>query len=56
VSLPFSGKDRAIRMKLSVVVPCHHELDTMLEIVQRVKAIDVDDIEIIVKVIAFASF
>jgi glycosyltransferase involved in cell wall biosynthesis len=35
-------------MKLSVVIPCYNEVDTILEIVQRVKAIDVDDIEIIV--------
>ena len=35
-------------MKLSVVIPCYNELDTILEIVQRVKAIDLDDIEIIV--------
>lgn len=35
-------------MNLSVVIPCYNEVDTILEIVQRVKAIDVDDIEIIV--------
>jgi glycosyltransferase involved in cell wall biosynthesis len=35
-------------MKLSVVIPCYNEVDTILEIVQRVKAIDFDDIEIIV--------
>ena len=35
-------------MKLSVVIPCYNEIDTIYEIVQRVRAIDVDDIEIIV--------
>ena len=35
-------------MKLSVVIPCYNEVDTIFEIVQRVKAIDVDDIEIII--------
>jgi glycosyltransferase involved in cell wall biosynthesis len=35
-------------MKLSVVIPCYNEVDTILEIVQRVKSIDVDDIEIII--------
>jgi glycosyltransferase involved in cell wall biosynthesis len=35
-------------MKLSVVIPCYNEVDTIFEIVQRLKAIDVDDIEIII--------
>ena len=35
-------------MKLSVVIPCYNEADTILEIVQLVKNIDVDDMEIIV--------
>jgi glycosyltransferase involved in cell wall biosynthesis len=35
-------------MKLSVVIPCYNEVDTIFDIVQRVKAIDFDDIEIIV--------
>lgn len=35
-------------MKLSVVIPCYNEKDTIYEIVQRVKAIDVDNLEIIV--------
>jgi glycosyltransferase involved in cell wall biosynthesis len=35
-------------MKLSVVIPCYNEKGTIYEIVQRVKAIDVDNIEIIV--------
>jgi len=35
-------------MKLSVIIPCYNEVSTILEIVQRVKAIDVKDLEIIV--------
>lgn len=35
-------------MKLSVVIPCYNEKDTIYEIVQRVKAIDVENLEIIV--------
>jgi len=35
-------------MKLSVIIPCYNEVSTILEIVQRVKAINVKDLEIIV--------
>ena len=35
-------------MKLSVIIPCYNEVSTILEIVQRVKAINVNDLEIIV--------
>ena len=35
-------------MKLSVIIRCYNEVSTILEIVQRVKAIDVKDLEIIV--------
>ena len=35
-------------MKLSVIIPCYNEVNTILEIVTRVKAIDVNDLEVIV--------
>jgi glycosyltransferase involved in cell wall biosynthesis len=35
-------------MKLSVIIPCYNEVTTIVEIVQRLKAIDVHDMEIIV--------
>ena len=35
-------------MLLSVIIPCYNEVATILEIVKRVKAIEVDDLEIIV--------
>jgi glycosyltransferase involved in cell wall biosynthesis len=35
-------------MKLSVIIPCYNEVSTILEIVRRVKAINVKDLEIIV--------
>jgi glycosyltransferase involved in cell wall biosynthesis len=35
-------------MKLSVIIPCYNEVATILEIVQRVKAINVNDLEVIV--------
>jgi len=35
-------------MKLSVIIPCYNEVSTILEIVLRVKAIDVKNLEIIV--------
>jgi glycosyltransferase involved in cell wall biosynthesis len=33
-------------MKLSVIIPCYNEVTTIAEIVQRLKAIDLDDMEI----------
>lgn len=35
-------------MKLSIVIPCYNEVDTITEIVKRLKAIDFEDAEIIV--------
>jgi glycosyltransferase involved in cell wall biosynthesis len=35
-------------MKLSVIIPCYNEVTTIVEIVQRLKALDLQDIEIIV--------
>jgi glycosyltransferase involved in cell wall biosynthesis len=35
-------------MKLSVIIPCYNEVSTILQIVQRVRAISVKNIEIIV--------
>ena len=35
-------------MKLSVIIPCYNEATTIVEIVQRLKALDLHDIEIIV--------
>lgn len=35
-------------MSLSVVIPCYNEKETIREIVERVRAADVDDLEIIV--------
>jgi len=35
-------------MKLSVIIPCYNEATTIVEIVQRIKALDLHDIEIIV--------
>ena len=35
-------------MKLSIIMPCYNEVDTIAEIVKRLKAIDIEDAEIIV--------
>ncbi len=35
-------------MKLSVVIPCYNEVQTIYEIVQRVRSIEVNDLEIII--------
>jgi glycosyltransferase involved in cell wall biosynthesis len=35
-------------MKLSIIIPCYNEVTTIVEIVQRIKALDLHDIEIIV--------
>ena len=35
-------------MKLSIIMPCYNEVDTITEIVKRLKAIDFEDAEIIV--------
>ena len=35
-------------MKLSIIIPCYNEEKTIAEIIRRVKAIDLDDFEIIV--------
>ena len=35
-------------MKLSIIIPCYNEVDTITEIVKRLKAIDFEDAEIIV--------
>ena len=35
-------------MKLSIVIPCYNEVSTILHVVQRVRAINVKNIEIIV--------
>jgi glycosyltransferase involved in cell wall biosynthesis len=35
-------------MKLSVIIPCYNEVTTIVEVVKRLKAIDLHDIEIIV--------
>jgi glycosyltransferase involved in cell wall biosynthesis len=35
-------------MKLSVVIPCYNEVETIYEIVQRVRSIEVNDLEIII--------
>ena len=35
-------------MKLSIIMPCYNEVDTITEIVKRLKAIDIEDAEIIV--------
>ena len=35
-------------MRLSIIIPCYNEVDTIAEIVKRLKAIDIEDAEIIV--------
>jgi glycosyltransferase involved in cell wall biosynthesis len=44
----FNSGEQEFKMKLSIIMPCYNEVDTITEIVKRLKAIEIEDAEIIV--------